>query len=416
MCLRGRIQVVPDKSISHRAVILSAIAEGESFIKNLSPSVDVKRTLNAIKLLGANVKKYKDGLKIRGGFIREPEKPIYCGNSGTTTRLMMGALSGYSLFGVFYGDNSLSKRPMKRVTDPLRLMGARITGREDASLLPIAISGGNLKGIKYELPVASAQVKSAILLAGLNADGVTTVIEPLKTRDHTERMLSNMGAHIEVSQNTISIKKSRLTACEFEVPGDFSAAAFLITLGVLHPDADFIIENVNLNVTRTGFLKILESMGCHIDVSIWEKDPEPVGEIHVKSCRDLKGTVVSGEIVPSAIDELPLLAILGIFAEGVTILRDARELRFKESDRISSIVVELRKLGVKIQELDDGFVVENSKITGNAVLNSHGDHRIAMALEVLRQVSGADFKIVGTEWVRISFPDFYMKLEELRKC
>ncbi len=416
MCLRGSVSVVADKSISHRALILSSLAHGKSYIKNLSPSEDVKRTLNAVKLTGAKIRKVGEGIEIESGFKKEPDRPIYCGNSGTTARLMLGAISGFNLYATFYGDRSLSRRPMKRVTHPLSLMGARISGRSDAELLPLSVVGGNLKGITYRLPVASAQVKSAILLAGLNARGVTTVTEPARSRDHTERMLAFMGASISISGNKVSVRKSVLNPMEFKIPGDFSAASFLITLGVLHRDADFIIKDVNLNPTRTGFLKILEKMGCPLEIEVFKTGPEPVGEIRVKSCRNLHGSEIGGDLIPQAIDELPLLAILGVFAEGKTILKDAGELRHKESDRISAIVSELKKLGVKIEEMEDGFIVHNSRIRDTATLYSHKDHRIAMALEVLRQVSSLDFEIMGTEWVKISFPDFYEKIKELKKC
>ncbi len=416
MCVRGEIEVVSDKSISHRALILPALSSGESFVENLSPSDDVARTRSIIEALGTKVEKKGGGILIKGGNLHEAVFPLYSGNSGTTVRLMMGMVAGLGLFSVFYGDESLTRRPMRRVTVPLSLMGAKIIGRNNANNLPIAVQGGNLNGIRYELPVASAQVKSSILLAGLNAEGKTEVIEPAPTRDHTERLLNSMGAKIKRDGNKISIEKSDLSPLRLRVPGDFSAASYFITLAILHPGSDLMIKNVSLNPTRTGYLKILEKMGCKVEVNQTTSDPEPAGDIYVKTCRELHGTVIDGDLIPLAIDELPLVAILGIFSEGETVLRDARELRFKESDRINSIVTELKKLGVNIEELPDGFIVRKSNLTNSARLDAHNDHRIAMSLAILSVLTDRVLEIEGAEWVKISFPDFYEKLKEVTRC
>lgn len=416
MRIRGEIEVVSDKSISHRALILPALSQGESYIENISPSDDVARTRNILETLGAKIEKRNGGITVKGGNLHEAIFPLYSGNSGTTVRLMMGVVAGLGLFSVFCGDESLTKRPMRRVSVPLSLMGAKIIGRNNANNLPIAVQGGSLNGIKYELPVASAQVKSAILLAGLNAEGKTEVIEPVHTRDHTERLLKSMGAKITKEGKTITIEKSELSPINLKVPGDFSAASYFIALALLHPDAELNIKNVNLNPTRTGFLKILEKMGCNVEITQTVNEPEPVGDIHVKTCKDLHGAVIEGELIPLAIDELPLIAILGIFAEGETILKDARELRFKESDRINSIVKELKKLGANIEELPDGFIVRKSALKNSAKLSSHNDHRIAMSLAILSVLTDKVLEIEGTDWVKISFPDFYEKLKEVTKC
>ena len=411
--IRGSIEVVPDKSISHRALIIPSLATGESFIRNLSPSEDVKRTWNILEAIGVKIEETSEGIKILPGKFKEAVFPLYSGNSGTTVRLMLGVVAGLGLFSVFCGDESLSNRPMRRVTLPLSLMGARVLGRNNADNLPIAIQGGDLKGIEYKMPVASAQVKSAILLAGLNADDETTVIEPAPSRDHTERFLKYMGADIKIHGPRISIKRSKLNPINFSVPGDFSAASYFITLALLHPDAEIEIRNVNLNPTRTGFLKIIEKMGCNVEIEVSSKNPEPVGNIRALTCKILHGAEIKGELIPLAIDELPLVALLGTFAEGETILRDARELRFKESDRIRAIVSELRKAGVKIEELPDGFIVRKTTKFKSAKLSSHNDHRIAMTLSIFARLVDEKIEVEGTEWVKISFPDFFEKLEEL---
>ncbi len=416
MCVRGEIEVVSDKSISHRALILPALSLGESYIENISPSDDVTRTRNILEALGTKIEEKNRGITVRGGNLHEAIFPLYSGNSGTTVRLMMGVVAGLGLFSVFCGDESLSKRPMRRVTVPLSLMGAKIIGRNNANNLPIAVQGGSLKGIRYELPIASAQVKSSILLAGLNAEGKTEVIEPSPTRDHTERLLKFMGARIKKNGQTIIIEKSELSPINLKVPGDFSAAAYFITLALLHPDAELTIKNVNLNPTRTGFLKIIEKMGCSVKITRTVDEPEPVGDIHVKTCKDLHGTLIDGALIPLAIDELPLVAVLGIFAEGETMLENARELRFKESDRINSIVTELKKLGADIEELPDGFIVRKSTLKNSARLSSHNDHRIAMSLAILSALTDKVVEIEGADWVKISFPDFYEKLKEVTRC
>ncbi|HCZ06935.1 MAG: 3-phosphoshikimate 1-carboxyvinyltransferase [Thermotogota bacterium] len=411
--VRGRLMPPPDKSLSHRALIFSAVAEEASNVENLLDSGDTRSTYRILEKLG---------VKFEGNFGRmrilpprrfeEPFEVLDCGNSGTTARLMTGLLSSLPGFYVLSGDASLSRRPMKRVVEPLRKMGAVIMGRNKGDNLPLAIYGSSLHGCVHELGVASAQVKSALLLAGLRAEGTTVVIEPRKSRDHTERLLSMMGARINVDGLKVEVKPSSLKGLNFRVPGDFSSAAFFIALGVLHPDAELTVEDVNLNPTRTGFLSILEDMGADVSVEVMETEPEPVGRITVRTS-SLNGTVVSGDIVVSAIDELPLVALLGTFAHGETVVMDAQELRRKESDRIKAVVNNLRALGVKIEEFPDGFsVVGPQEIEGGNV-DSHGDHRIAMMFAIAGLLSKNGVVIENPDCVYISFPQFFDMLEKV---
>lgn len=416
--VKGVVKVPPDKSISHRALFFSSLAWGSSEIRNLLEADDVKRTLGLLKSCGIEFEGDFKRLEIKPCPFKEPPRPIYCGNSGTTARIGMGLLASRKGFFTLYGDKSLSRRPMLRVVKPLREMGASIIGREGGAYLPIAISGGDLKGISYVSPVASAQVKSAFILASLFANEPSEYIEPRKSRDHTERMLKAMGADIEELNGRIRIKpQDRLSPLKLVIPGDFSSAAFFIALGAIHGSADLTIEGVNLNPTRTGFLRVLERMGGKVEVQIDSEELEPVGKIRISSSR-LSGTLVSPEETPQMIDEIPLVALLGAFAEGETIVRGAQELRVKESDRIASVVSELRKMGADIEELEDGFVVKGGRPLRSAKnLSSYGDHRIAMLLSIASlcvEDEGAS-RIRGTNWVKISFPNFFDILKELAR-
>jgi len=416
--VKGVVVVPPDKSISHRALFFSSIASAPSEIRNVLDADDVKRTLNLLKLCGTEFEGDLKKLVVKPRPFREPSKPIYCGNSGTTARIGMGLLASRDGCFTLYGDKSLSRRPMLRVVKPLREMGATVLGREGGALLPIAIRGGDLKGIEYESPVASAQVKSAFILASLFASGKSVYREPWKSRDHTERMLKAMGARLTEKNGSIEIEPTdELFPLKLEVPGDFSSAAFFITLGVIHGKGDIVIENVNLNPTRTGLLRVLERMGANVEVNLKGEELEPIGSIRVSSSK-LVGTVVSPEEAPQMIDEIPLVALLGAFAEGETVVRGAGELRVKESDRIASLVLELRKMGVDIEELEDGFLVRGGKGLHSAKdLNSHGDHRIAMLLSIASlcvEDEGAS-RIKGANWVKISFPSFFDILGELAR-
>ncbi len=408
--IRGNIKVPPDKSITHRALIFSAIARTSAELWNLLECDDTLRTFKALKQLGIQFKGDFKHLEVRPREFVEPISPLYCGNSGTTARLMTGLLAAKKGFYILYGDESLSRRPMRRVVEPLRKMGANIAGRNDDDNLPIAIKGEKLLGHRHELKIASAQVKSALLLAGLNAEGETVVKEPYKSRDHSERLLKIMGADILENGCEIIIRPSELSGISFEIPGDFSSAAFFITLAVLHPNAEIIIEGVNLNETRLGLLKTLKDMGANIDWEIVSPDPEPVGTIKATSSH-LKGVEVDASMIPSMIDELPLLALAGVFAEGITKVSNAYELRKKESDRIKATVENFKKLGIEIEEYPDGFAIQGPQKLKSGKGTTYGDHRIAMMLAIAGALSEEGVHLDDVECVGISFPTFFQLLE-----
>ena len=420
--LKGEITPPPDKSISHRAVIFASLAKGESRIKNFLWAKDPISSLNAMKSLGVKIEvnDIKEIIVQGEGLqsLKEPEDVIDCGNSGTTIRLLSGILAGQPFLSILSGDESLRQRPMKRIIEPLRQMGVEICSRAENRFPPIVIRGGNLKGISYEMPIASAQVKSAILLAGLLAKGDTTVKEPHKSRDHTEKMLKSMGVELYITNNTIKISQpsQELKAFDIAIPNDFSSAAFFIGGACLVPDSEVIIKNVCLNETRTGFLEVLRSMGAKIEIfNLKEQAGEPVGDILVKKSSGLKGVTVQGEIIPRLIDEFPILCIIATQAEGLTVIRDAKDLRAKESDRIKAMVTELSKMGVPIKEFEDGVEIKGPcKLKGTEVY-SYKDHRIAMALSIAGLISEGKTTIIDADCVDISFPEFYDLLEILQK-
>jgi len=413
--LRGEVVPPPDKSISHRAAIFSALAEGRSVIKNYLRAGDTLSTLSALKALGVEIEVGKDIVVYGRGLygLKEPLSPIDCGNSGTTIRLLTGVISGNPFFSVLYGDESLSKRPMARVIKPLKEMGSNIMARDGDRFPPIAIRGGNLKGIRYEMPVASAQVKSSLLLAGLYAEGVTEVIEPAPSRDHTERMLPAYGARLEKSGLRTSIYGGALKGCDCEVPGDFSSASFFIVAALIVPNSEVLIKNVGLNPTRTGLLLVLEKMGAQIEIiNKGDTGGEPIGDIICRTSGNLKGIDISGDIVPSLIDEFPVLCIAASCAEGLTTIRGAEELRVKESDRIRAMAEGLRAMGIEAQEMPDGISIKGGTLRG-AEVHSHKDHRIAMAFSIAGLVSEGTTTILEADAVDISFPGFYETLRRL---
>jgi len=420
--LKGEITPPPDKSISHRAVMFASLAKGESRIKNFLWAKDPISSLNAMKSLGVKIQvnDIKEIIVQGEGLqsLKEPEDVIDCGNSGTTIRLLSGILAGQPFLSILSGDESLRQRPMKRIIEPLRQMGVEICSRAENRFPPVVIRGGNLKGISYEMPIASAQVKSAILLAGLFAKGDTTVKEPHKSRDHTEKMLKSMGVELYITNNTIKISQpsQELKAFDIAIPNDFSSAAFFIGGACLVPDSEVIIKNVCLNETRTGFLEVLRSMGAKIEIfNLKEQAGEPVGDILVKKSSGLKGVTVQGEIIPRLIDEFPILCIIATQAEGLTVIRDAKDLRAKESDRIKAMVTELSKMGVPIKECEDGVEIKGPcKLKGTEVY-SYKDHRIAMALSIAGLISEGKTTIIDADCVDISFPEFYDLLEILQK-
>jgi 3-phosphoshikimate 1-carboxyvinyltransferase len=423
--LRGRLRVPGDKSISHRALLFSALAPGTSRLWWLADGDDVVRSRAAIEALGVKV---RDGagspgeavvsgervgpvVIVRGaGFdgLHEPESVIDCGNSGTSIRLLCGIAAGRPFHSVLTGDSSIARRPMGRVADPLRQMGARIDGRDGGRLAPLSIRGGGLRGMRHDLPVASAQVKTALLLAGLQADGVTDVTEPALSRDHTERLLRVMGAPVEVTDGGVRVEQvggAELKPIELAVPGDPSAAAFFVVAACITPDSDLVVEDVCLNPTRIGFVDVLQRMGAAVEITVKEeRGGEPVGDIHVVA-GPLRGTTMAGDEIPRIIDEIPALAVAAAFASGVTEVRDAAELRVKESDRIGTIEQELSQLGIAVEAKADGLVITGGEPHGG-LFKSHGDHRIAMAVAIAANACEGLSTVRGWRAVASSYPRF----------
>lgn len=404
--LKGSVIIPADKSISHRAVMFASLAKGKSIIKNFSTGKDPLSSLNICKKLGINSEFADNDLIINStGNLIKPKTTLDCGNSGTTMRLMSGILSGQNFNCTLIGDESLSKRPMKRVIEPLTLMGAEI--KSNAFKAPLNIYGKNLHAIDYVSKLASAQVKSCILLAGLNADGKTSFTEPFVSRNHTEIMLKYMGADINTDKNTVTIEKSQLEPRTIEICGDISSAAYFIVAGLIVPNSKIILKNVGLNPTRTGMLEAAEKMGA--DIEILDKkivSGEIVGDIQV-SFSDLKACTIEGEIIPRLIDELPVIAVLATQAQGTTIVKDAQDLRNKESDRIKAVVTELKKIGANIEETPDGFIIKGkTPLTGGVEVETYHDHRLAMSLYVAGLICEKPISINGFEWVNISFPEF----------
>jgi 3-phosphoshikimate 1-carboxyvinyltransferase len=431
--LKGEITPPPDKSITHRAIMFASIAEGKSIIRNPLMAEDPISTMNAMRALGVEITEVRDSnatLIIHGKGLhglREPFDVINCGNSGTTARLISGILAGNPFFAVLTGDDSLRQRPMARVINPLKEMGAEIFARQNHRYLPMAIKGGGLKGITHNMPVASAQVKSSLILAGLYAEGITVIHEPQKSRDHTERLLKSMGAPIEVGDLEIKVKGLQPSASGGEVtvslqpiditiPSDFSSAAFFIVGALILPNSEILIKNVVLNPTRTGILEVIKDMGGEVKINnIREVSGEPVGEIYVKSAKKLKGVRINKEIMPSMIDEFPILCVLATQAEGVTEISGAEELRVKESDRIRAMATELKKMNVELEEHPDGIAIKGKAKLKGANVDSYHDHRIAMSLSIAGLVAEGITTIENSDCVAISFPNFYEELERLNR-
>ncbi len=412
--LRGTVIAPPDKSLSHRAALLGAMGSEPVFVTNFLRAEDTLSTLRAMQELGALVEERGDGLIIRGPGLRAaavPDAPIDVGNAGTLIRLVMGWLAGQSGGGSWSldGDESIRRRPMNRVAEPLRLMGAAIEAAP-GGLAPLRVEGRSLTGITYEMPMASAQVKSCLLLAGILADGRTTVVEPAPSRDHTERLLRRGGVDVRTEGATVSVGTlDELELERIDIPGDPSSAAFLATAAVLVPSSRIVIEQMAANWTRVGFFRILERMGGIVVGPLEEPgtqgEDEPVCELDV-SHGPLMGTVVDADEVPLAIDELPLVALLGCFAEGETIVRGAEELRHKESDRIATVVEGLRGLGADIEATPDGFAVRGTGGLDGGVLTAHGDHRLAMLGAVAGLASREGVEVDGMEAAAVSYPGF----------
>jgi 3-phosphoshikimate 1-carboxyvinyltransferase len=411
--LTGTVQFPGDKSISHRYALLGAIAEGASEIHFFSTSADCQSTLSCLKQLGVKIERKDNVVTIQGaglGGLRPAAEPLDAGNSGSTMRMLAGILAGQPFRSVMVGDASLSRRPMKRVADPLSRMGARIKSRE-GGLPPLEIEGGALKPIRYEMPVASAQVKSAVLLAGLFAEGETEVIEKVRTRDHTEIALEQMGADIGRHQRSIAVRgKAHLEGKKLYVPGDFSSAAFFIVAGLVTPDSNLMLHNVGLNPTRTGILDVLVPMGGRVTaVNLEMLNGELIGDLHVEAS-SLGGGEIPESAVPGLIDELPVLAVLGTQMEQGLTFRGAAELRVKESDRLAAVAENLRRMGAEVEEFPDGLRVAGRQTLRGAEIDPHDDHRIAMAFAVAGLVAQGDTLIKNSGCVDISFPDFFATL------
>jgi 3-phosphoshikimate 1-carboxyvinyltransferase len=415
--ISGRIVIPGDKSISHRLAMIGSIAEGSTIIRNFSPSVDCTSTLECLRRTGVSVDRSPDVIQISGPFGSDAGrfKQVFldAGNSGTTVRLMSGLLAARRLEATFTGDESLSRRPMKRIIEPLRRFGARLEARDD-SFLPLTIRGSELNAIEYTLPIASAQIKSAILLAGVQAHGTTRVRELIGSRNHTEIALREFGAQIQVTDGTIEVDgRTPLRARRVTVPGDLSSAAFFVAAAVVVPNSSLRISGVGLNPTRSGFIDLLKMMGAKIHtVGPSMGAGEPIGDIVAESS-ELEGMEVPGRWIPNIIDEIPVLAVLAVRTKHGVHIREARELRTKESDRIESIVVNLRKLGVAVEEYEDGFFVPgNQRLLGGSV-DSFGDHRIAMAFAVAGLIAKGPVTIHNPSCVAISFPNFFELLQSV---
>ena len=420
--IQGEIHLPGDKSISHRAVLFAALATGESCIRGCSPGEDNLRTIRAVRSLGVDIAQQDTTVIVRspGRDAFQPpseaDATIDCGNSGTTMRLLAGILAGCSFPSRLDGDASLRRRPMRRVIDPLRLMGATIESEGEQHCAPLRITGqsGRLTGITYTSPVASAQVKSAILLAGLHASGRTTVREPERSRDHTERLLPAFGGRLAVQGRTVSVDGGApLHARDVDVPGDLSSAAFLIAAALLLPRSELRIRQIGLNPTRTGIVDIFRAMGARIEThNARNVCGEPVGDLVVRSSA-LRGIAVDGDLIVRAIDELPMLAVMMAFARGTSVIRGAAELRVKESDRIRALAVALTALGVTVEELPDGLVISGQGRVRGGTVHSQGDHRIAMALSVAGLGSDEGVVVREPECIAISFPGYYRLVQEI---
>jgi 3-phosphoshikimate 1-carboxyvinyltransferase len=403
-----------DKSISHRLAMLGALTEGKSHFTNFLSSEDCLKTIQAFEAMGISFDLAKDELTVYGKGLHglaQPKYELNLGNSGTTMRLLLGILAGQPFESRLTGDQSLCKRPMRRVTEPLKKMGASIDGRDHANYAPLTVHGGRLTGIGWKNEIASAQVKSAVLLAGLYAEGETWVEEQTASRDHTERLLSAFGAPFRQSGFRSVIKKTdRLKAIQFQVPGDISSAAFLMVAALVVPDSNLIVKHVGLNPTRIGLIEVLKSMGAKISFEITENKNEPVGTIRVQSSR-LKGATVSQDLIPSLIDELPILMIAFALAEGTSVIRGAEELRVKETDRIHSMAVGLKAVGAKVAEQRDGCVIEGIKEFEGGTISSFGDHRTAMSFLIAGLRSKKGIRVQDTDCVQTSYPEFEADLK-----
>ena len=403
----GQIKVPGDKSISHRAVMLGSLANGVTEISGFLKGADCLSTIDCFRKMGIDIDINGENVTVHGNGLRglkKPDEMLYTGNSGTTTRLLCGILAGQNFDTSITGDASIQKRPMGRVVQPLSMMGAKI----ENEYCPLYITGTKLHGIDYKMPVASAQVKTAIILAGLYADGETVIHEIEKSRDHTELMLSAMGADLTVDNLDITVKPTNdLTAVNVDVPGDISSAAFFLVLGAIMPNSQITVTNVGINPTRTGIIDVLKDMGADITLeNVHTSAGETVADITVRSS-SLKGTTVGGDIIPRLIDELPIIAVAAVFADGQTVIKDAQELKVKETNRIRAVVDEFNKCGIDITETDDGMIINGGKSIHGADFKTYGDHRMAMSLTVLSQLADGESTLDDSDCACVSYPTFF---------
>ena len=421
--LRGEIIAPGDKSVSHRAIMFNALSNtGTASVTNFSPGADCTATVEIMRELGVEITRQAgsngmgDSLTVKGvglNGLQEPSEILNAGNSGTTTRLMSGILAGRDILTILTGDDSLKSRPMGRVVNPLIEMGAVISGRVGNTLAPLVFHGGSLHGSTYQMPVASAQLKSCLLLAGLRADGVTTLTQPAESRDHTERMFSAMGVNLKTTGLDLVLEPSELNTVDVEIPGDISSAAFWMVAGICHPDAELMIRNVGINPTRAGIITALQMMGANLTlVDEREVAGEPVADVIVKTSQ-LKGIELAGDIVPLLIDEIPVIAVAAAIAEGETVIRDAEELRVKESDRIHTSITWLNGAGIDAVGTNDGMIIPGGASIGGGQFHSSNDHRLAMSLGIAGLISTNPITIVDPDEAGSSYPNFWKIIQEI---
>ncbi len=416
--LRGEVTIPGDKSISHRSVMFGSLAKGTTKITGFLQGADCLSTISCFRKMGISIENSGNTVLVHGNGLHglsAPDQILDCGNSGTTTRLISGILAAQDFDVTLTGDASIQKRPMKRIMEPLSQMGADIKSIHGNGCAPLAIHGQKLHGIHYQSPVASAQVKSSILLAGLYAEGETKVTEPSISRNHTELMLKEFGADVHTEGNTAVIRPAtELFAQEISVPGDISSAAFFLAAGLIIPNSEILIKNVGINPTRDGMIRVCQAMGGDLTLTNRKETGEPVADILVRTS-SLHGIDIHGEIIPTLIDELPMIAAMACFAEGDTIIRDAAELKVKESNRIAVMTENLRLMGADVTETEDGMIIHGGKPLHGAVIDSHLDHRIAMTFAITAGLAEGETEILGAECVNISYPGFYQDLENLTK-
>ena len=419
--LKGTFELIGDKSISHRAVMFSSIAKGKTKITNFLIGQDCLSTIDCFRKMGVDISidnrnVIVNGVGLKG--LKKPKDVLDVGNSGTTIRLLSGILAGNDFESILIGDESIAKRPMKRVTDPLREMGSRIDGKDDANYTPIKIYGGNLNGIDYKMPVSSAQVKSALILASLYANNSSIIREKSRSRNHTEIMLNSFGADIKVNNLDINVNpiEELYSPEEINVVGDISSAAFIIVGATIVPRSEVIIKNVGLNETRTGILEVLSNMNGNFEIINKRlSNGDFVGDLVVRYSDNLIGTTIESDLIPRLIDEIPIIAIMATQAEGQTIIKDAKELKVKESNRIKAMVDNLKNMGADIEELDDGMIIKGKNKLNGAYINTFNDHRIAMAFSIASLISNGEVKLDNKSCIDISFPGYLNLLNTLLK-